>query len=49
MRVHKNHALVITNPGYRPASEILALAADIVDAVEQRFGITLEQEPRSYG
>jgi len=49
VRVHKDHALVITNPGYRPATEIEALAADIVEAVEQRFGITLEQEPRSYG
>lgn len=49
VRVHKDHALVITNPGYRPASEILGLAADIVDAVQERFGIGLEQEPRSYG
>jgi UDP-N-acetylmuramate dehydrogenase len=49
VRVHHQHALVITNPGYRPAAEIHALAEEIVEVVESRFGIRLEQEPRSYG
>ena len=49
VQVHREHALVITNPGFRPAQEIQALAGEIVESVEQRFGIRLEQEPRSYG
>ena len=49
VRVHAEHALVIVNPERRPATEILTLAEAIADAVQQRFGILLEQEPRSYG
>jgi UDP-N-acetylmuramate dehydrogenase len=49
VHVHPQHALVITNPQRRGGSEVLALAAEIVAAVEQRFAVTLEQEPRSYG
>ncbi len=49
VRVHADHALVIINPEHRPAGEIVALARDIVGAVQARFGILLEQEPRRYG
>jgi UDP-N-acetylmuramate dehydrogenase len=49
VRVHPQHALVIINPQRRSASEIEAFAAEIVGAVEQRFELHLEQEPRSYG
>ncbi len=49
VRVHSEHALVITNPEGHSASEIQALAEEIQAAVRARFGIELEQEPRSYG
>jgi UDP-N-acetylmuramate dehydrogenase len=49
VRVDPDHALVIINPERRPASEIAALAREIETAVAERFGIRLEQEPRSYG
>jgi UDP-N-acetylmuramate dehydrogenase len=49
VRVHAEHALVIINPERRPASDIDALAREIEAAVAERFGIRLEQEPRSYG
>ena len=48
VRVHAEHALVITNPEGRPAGEIAALATEIRAAVADRFGIHLEQEPRGY-
>jgi UDP-N-acetylmuramate dehydrogenase len=48
VRVHPEHALVIINPERRPAPEVESLAADIREAVQERFDITLEQEPRSY-
>jgi UDP-N-acetylmuramate dehydrogenase len=49
VRVHPQHALVIINPERRSASDIERFAGDIVEAVAQRFGLRLEQEPRSYG
>ncbi len=49
VRVDADHALVIVNPEHRPAAEVAALARDIVGAVQARFGILLEQEPRRYG
>ncbi len=48
VRVHAEHALVIINPEGRPAADIVALAAEIREAVVDRFGIDLEQEPRGY-
>lgn len=48
VRVHAEHALVIVNPEGRPALEIAALAGEIRDAVREKFGIVLEQEPRGY-
>lgn len=49
VRVHPEHALVIINPERCSATDIERFAGDIVEAVEQRFGLRLEQEPRSYG
>ena len=49
VRVHAQHALVIINPEQRAADEIRAFAGQIQAAVNQRFGIMLEQEPRDYG
>jgi UDP-N-acetylmuramate dehydrogenase len=49
VRVHPQHALVIINPQRCSASDIERFAGDIVEAVEQKFGLRLEQEPRSYG
>jgi len=46
VRVHPEHALVIINPQRQAASSIQALAAEIVAAVQARFGLVLEQEPR---
>lgn len=50
--VHKHQALVLThnlNNGGGDGSQLLALAAELQDAVEQRFSIRLETEPRIYG
>lgn len=59
--VHPGHALVLVNYGSDKGGEegsndggtdgaaLLALAGDIMASVEERFGITLEIEPRVYG
>ena len=50
--VHKHQALVLThNPNMSggDGSQLLALAAELQDAVEQHFSIRLETEPRIYG
>lgn len=47
--VHPGHALVLVNYSAKDGQCILNLAADIVQSVEQRFGIRLEIEPRVYG
>jgi UDP-N-acetylmuramate dehydrogenase len=39
------HTLALVNLGGASAVEVLALAAKITDAVEERFGIGLEMEP----
>jgi len=49
VHVHPEHALVIVNPQHRAGAEILVLAERIVTAVEDRFGLQLEREPRCYG
>jgi len=43
--VSDQHALVLVNHGGGRARDLLALAADIIASVEQRFGVTLEREP----
>ncbi len=45
VRVWERQPLVLTNPGRRPASEVLAVAGQIRDAVQARFGVRLEMEP----
>jgi UDP-N-acetylmuramate dehydrogenase len=47
--VHERHALVLVNHGHACGSEIVALARQIRDAVETRFGIRLEAEPMMVG
>jgi len=41
-----NHALVITNPNHAGYADLLRLVKLIVDAVREKFGITLEPEPQ---
>jgi UDP-N-acetylmuramate dehydrogenase len=47
--VSTRHTLALTNRGGATATEVLALARQIVDAVEARFGIRLEMEPVMVG
>ena len=43
--ISSRHTLALVNRGGASAGQILALAAQIADAVETRFGIRLEREP----
>jgi UDP-N-acetylmuramate dehydrogenase len=43
--VSSRHTLALINRGHATAKEILALATQIADAVEARFGLRLEMEP----
>jgi UDP-N-acetylmuramate dehydrogenase len=43
--ISSRHTLALVNRGGASAAEILALAAQITNAVEARFGIRLEMEP----
>ena len=47
--VHDRQALVLVNLGGGNGAELLELAAELCDAVKQRFAIELEIEPRVYG
>jgi UDP-N-acetylmuramate dehydrogenase len=47
--VHPGHALVLVNYSSGDGQELLALAAEIVDSVQRRFGVRLVMEPRVYG
>ncbi|MGL6289813.1 MAG: UDP-N-acetylmuramate dehydrogenase [Silanimonas sp.] len=44
--VAPQHALVLVNHGHATGSELLALAGRIAGAVQARFGVALEPEPR---
>ena len=46
--VYDHQALVLVNRGGASGQDILALAAEICAAVQQRFGVELEIEPRVY-
>ena len=46
--MHEHQALVLINCGGTGA-ELMALAAEIQNAVAVKFGIELEIEPRLYG
>jgi len=43
--VSSRHTLALINRGGATAAEIMALAAQITEAVEAKFGIQLEMEP----
>jgi UDP-N-acetylmuramate dehydrogenase len=45
VRVWPRQPLVLTNPGRRPASEVLRVADQIRDAVQSRFDVRLQREP----
>jgi UDP-N-acetylmuramate dehydrogenase len=47
--VSSRHTLALINSGGASAADILALAGQIIDAVEGRFGIRLEMEPIMVG
>ena len=47
--VHDRQALVLINRGQANGAELLALAGEVRQSVEQRFAISLEIEPRIYG
>jgi len=49
VRVWDRQPLVLTNPGRRPASEVLEIAGAIRASVDARFGIRLELEPDTIG
>ncbi|MFM4703830.1 UDP-N-acetylmuramate dehydrogenase [Aeromonas bivalvium] len=48
-QVHGQQALVLVNRGGATAAELIALAAHVRDAVQQRFGVLLEHEVRFMG
>jgi len=47
--ISSRHTLALVNRGGANAAEMLALADEIADAVESRFGIRLEREPVMLG
>lgn len=47
-RMHSEQALVLTNPNKLAGDHLLALAQEVVQSVQQKFGVTLEMEPRIY-
>ncbi len=42
---YEKQAIAVINPGHRPAKEVLAFRDRIIDAVRDRFGVTLTMEP----
>ncbi len=47
--VSPDHALVLVNHGQATGAQLLALARRIAASVQERFGVTLEPEPRVIG
>lgn len=47
--VHRQHALVITNPQHKPGKDVLALAQAIQADIKAKYGIALDVEPRAVG
>lgn len=46
--VHDRQALVLVNPGHRCGSQVVELAREIASDIQEKFGVTLEPEPRFY-
>ena len=46
--MHDKQALVLTNPNKRSGRELLAFVDEVIDDVQQKYGIALEVEPRIY-
>lgn len=46
VKIHPEHALVLTNPERKGAENIIAAAEEIVRDVELNFGVALEREPQ---
>lgn len=47
--ISRRHALVLVNHGQASGAELWALAQRVIAGVEDRFGVTLEPEPRIIG
>jgi UDP-N-acetylmuramate dehydrogenase len=47
--ISSRHTLALVNHGGASAADVLALAGQIITAVEERFGIRLEMEPVMVG
>jgi UDP-N-acetylmuramate dehydrogenase len=47
--VHEKHALVLVNYGNNSGEQLLSLASEIAESVHNKFGVSLEIEPRLYG
>jgi UDP-N-acetylmuramate dehydrogenase len=43
--ISSKHTLALTNPGHGTTKDLLALAAEIRDGVQERFGVMLHPEP----
>ena len=43
--IHAEHALIVVNHGGATGADVLALEAAVRQAVQERFGLTLEREP----
>jgi UDP-N-acetylmuramate dehydrogenase len=43
--ISSKHTLALTNPGNGTTKDLLALAAEIRDGVQKRFGVALHPEP----
>ncbi|MGH1486718.1 MAG: UDP-N-acetylmuramate dehydrogenase [Cellvibrionaceae bacterium] len=48
LAMHKQQALVLTNPNFCTGKEILAFAEKVSLSIQQQFGVSLEIEPRVY-
>ena len=49
MRISTKHTLALTHRGGGSAADLAALAAEVRDGVEARFGVRLHPEPRLVG
>ena len=47
-RMHEAQALVLTTNGQASFADVMALRDAVIDAVQQRFGVTLEAEPQVF-